>query len=74
MKPRSPKTFAAAVTRIKAVLGESTCAEIVDRSESLIRKWADPDHESQPSLSQAVALDSAYVSSGRGDPPLLQVY
>ncbi len=74
MKLRAPRRFATAVTRIKNALGEEKCAEIVGRSPSLIRKWADPDHQSRPNLPQALALDVAFVEAGRGDPPILSMY
>ena len=74
MKPRTPKSIAGALTRIMAVLGDARCAEIVGRSDSLIRKWADPDHSSQPNLAQALALDLVFVKEGRGDPPILEIY
>lgn len=74
MKPRSPKSFASAVTKIRSKLSESTCAEVVGRSASLVRKWADPDHHSVPNLEQAMLLDQAYVEHGFGKPPLLELY
>jgi len=74
MKLRAPRRFATAVTRIKNALGDEKCAEIVGRSPSLIRKWADPDHPSRPNLPQALALDVAFVQAGHGDPPILGLY
>lgn len=74
MKLRVPKRFATAVTRIKNAIGEEKAAEVVARSPSLIRKWADPDHPSRPNLPQALALDVAYVEGGHGDPPILALY
>lgn len=74
MKPRHPKRFATAMTKVRSHLGEEKCAEIVDRSSSLIRKWADPDHASVPNLQQALLLDRAFVEGGFGKPPLLEVY
>ncbi len=74
MKLRAPKRFATAVTRIKNALGEDVCAKTVDRSMSLVRKWADPDHSSRPNLPQALALDIAYVEAGHGEPPILSMY
>lgn len=74
MKLRAPKRFATAVTRIKNALGEDDCAKAVGRSVSLIRKWADPDHQSRPNLPQALALDVAYVEAGHGEPPILSLY
>ena len=44
------------------------------RSASLVRKWADPDHPSLPSVEQAIALDLAFVKGGHGDPPILELY
>ena len=74
MKPRSPKSFAAAITKVRTALTDEGCAEIVGRSASLIRKWADPDHPSLPSVEQAIALDLAFAKGGHGDPPILELY
>ena len=74
MKPRTPKSFAAALTKIMAALTDERCAEIVGRSDSLIRKWADPDHASLPTLHQAIALDILYAREGHGDPPIFEIY
>lgn len=74
MKDRVPKSFAAALTKIKLALGDERCAALVGRSTSLVRKWADPDHPSLPSASQALVLDVAYSQNGSGDPPILKVY
>lgn len=74
MKLRTPKSFAAAVTKIMAALSDERCAEILGRSDSLIRKWADPDHPSLPTLPQAVILDILYAKEGHGESPILDVY
>ena len=74
MKPRTPKSFVAALTKVMTSLSDDRCAEIVGRSPSLIRKWADPDHPSLPSLYQAMALDIVYTKSGYGEPPILKAY
>ena len=74
MKLRNPKEFAAAVTRIRARLGEDVCAHAVGRSESLVRKWADPGHPSLPGIEQALLLDTAFIAGGHGEPPLLKLY
>lgn len=74
MKPRTPKSFAAAITKIMTSLSDDQCAQIVGRSDSLIRKWADPDHASLPTLHQALALDIVYARQGNGDTPILDVY
>ena len=74
MKLRNPREFSAAITQIRSTLGEATCAEVVGRSTSLIRKWSDPDHPALPSIAQALLLDSAFVAAGHGEPPLAQLY
>jgi len=74
MKVRDPKTFAAAITKVRAALSDDECARVINRSASLVRKWADPDHHSLPSLAHALALDVAYVRAGHGDPPILDIY
>lgn len=74
MKDRVPKSFAAAVTRVKNALGEDECAQLVSRSTSLVRKWADPDHPSLPNAGQALILDVAYSQKGFGDPPIFKIY
>jgi len=40
MKLRTPGTLSSAINEIKTKLSEGKCAELVERSESLIRKWA----------------------------------
>lgn len=74
MKPRHPKEFSSAITKIRGALGEDVCAKIVDRSSSLVRKWADPDHSTYPSVDLAMMLDAAYVRAGHGGPPILELY
>ena len=74
MKLRNPREFAAAMTRIRSALSEKECAGVVGRSESLVRKWCDPDHPSLPNLMQALLLDAAYVQGGHGKPPLFGLY
>ena len=74
MKLRNPKEFSAAITRVRAALGEEGCARAVGRSDSLVRKWADPDHPAVPNLDQALSLDAAYVAAGHGDAPILGLY
>lgn len=74
MKLRNPRDFAAAITQIRSALGETTCAAIVGRSDSLIRKWSDPDQPSLPNIAQALLLDSAFVAAGKGEAPLMKLY
>ena len=74
MKPRDPRAFSAAVTKIRSALSDEVCAKAVGRSTSLIRKWADPDLKNLPNLDQALALDMAYVEAGNAEPPILALY
>lgn len=74
MKLRMPGTLSAALNEIKGKLTERRCAEIVERSESLIRKWADPDDPALPNLRQSLLLDAAYMRAGFGEPPIQSWY
>jgi hypothetical protein len=74
MKPRHPKKFASAVSKIRSALGDDRCAAAVGRSASLVRKWADPDHSSLPNIEQAVLLDTSYIEHEHKKPPLLDLY
>ena len=74
MKLRKPGTLPAAITLIKSKLTEEVCAEIVQRSPSLIRKWADPDDPALPNLRQGLQLDAAYIRAGLGEPPVQAWY
>lgn len=74
MKLRKPGTLSAAITLIKTRLSEDECARIVDRSASLIRKWADPDDSALPNLRQGLLLDAAYIRAGHGEPPVQAWY
>jgi len=74
MKLRTPGTLSAAINEIKRKLTEEKCAEILERSESLIRKWADPDDPALPNLRQSLLLDAAYIQAGFGEPPIQSWY
>lgn len=74
MKPRPLGRFSSAISQIASVLGYPECARIVGRSESLVRKWADPDVDTLPNLRQCLALDAAYVAGGHGNAPLAGLY
>ena len=74
MKLRTPGTLSAAINEIKTKLTEDKCAEIVERSESLIRKWADPDDPALPNLRQCLLLDISYMRAGFGEPPIQNWY
>ena len=74
MKLRTPGTLSAALSEIRGKLSENSCAEIVERSKSLIRKWADPDDPALPNLRQSLLLDAAYMRAGFGEPPIHSWY
>ena len=74
MKPRQPKTFTWAISLVREKLSDKVCAQLVGRSTSLVRKWADPDHFALPNLDQALMLDLAYATAGHGKPPILESY
>lgn len=73
MKRRDPGTFKSALTHIVSRLGAKRAADAVGRSQSLVRKWADPDETSLPNLEQAALLDRAYVEAELGEPPIHNV-
>src|SRR3546814_3634473 len=73
-KRRDPRSFDGAVTRILGVLGDEACSEAVGKSASMVRRWADPDIDAVPNARDMLALDTAYVNAGEGEPPILRVY
>ena len=52
------------------ILGLHAAHEITGVSESLIRKWADPDEEREISFARALALNAACVERNKGNPLL----
>ncbi len=74
MKIRPAWSFEGAVQVIIAELGEDAAADAVDRSQSLIRKWSDPDHPSLPALDLALALDAAFVNATGREGPISAIY
>ena len=75
LKPRYEKNnFARAVSAIRSEVSEAACAEVVGRSTSLVRKWADPDNPAVPNLEQAFALDLLYARTVGKKPPILGLY
>ncbi len=73
IKPRHPVSVAGACTQILGRLGDAA-AVAVNKSDSLIRKWADPDHDSEPTFSQMLDLDAAYVAATGESAPLKRAY
>ena len=72
VKPRHPVTFKGALTRILGQLG-LTASNVVQRSDSLVRAWADPDRIEYPSVENALQLDIA-MRHAFGTAPIFDVY
>jgi len=62
-KIRQPDGFPGAISLIAVTVGWDSCAAAVEKSEGLVRQWADPDQDALPSIAQAVKLDALYVAS-----------
>lgn len=62
-KIRQPDGFAGAIALIAITVGWDSCAAAVEKSEGLVRQWADPDQDALPSVAQAMKLDALYVAS-----------
>ena len=71
---RQPLTFPNAVTRISLLLGYTRMADIVGRSERLVRKWSHPQAKAHPTVAQALALDAAYIEVGGDCAPISETY
>ena len=74
MKPRRALTPYRALHEIADLLGWDGCAAVLDKSESTVRKWADPDTEREISLQAAIRLDAAYMRAGGKCAPLFECY
>lgn len=72
--PRRPTTFARALSIIADLLGWDGCADVLDKSESHVRKLGAPDTEREISLRDAYRLDAAYRRAGGEGAPLLECY
>ena len=65
-KLRHPANLAHAVTAIVEAIGVEVCARAVEKSPRLVYCWADPDHDTKPTLRQGMVLDALWLASGRG--------
>jgi len=74
MKTRAPFSIEAAIVRVFDQIGVQNAAEIVGKSESLLRKASDPDHHYCISIIDAIRLDLEYCARGHGDPPIFVAY
>jgi len=73
-KLRAPLTPYRALTRIADLLGWDGCADLLGKSESQIRKLADPDAGREISYQDAIRLDAAYRRAGGCTAPLMECY
>ena len=72
-KHRAPLTIDAALARIAGQLGDwGRVAQAVDRSESLVRAWGDPERRETIPLPDAVKLDLAYRDAGGDGSPFFE--
>ena len=76
MKPRAPLSTDQALARIAGQLpgGFVEMARILDRSESLVRGWSDPDRRERIPMDDAITLDLAYRAAGGDGSPLFDSY
>lgn len=72
MKPRPPLTIESALDRAAGLIGYAGIAKATGKSESLCRKWADPDCEQQINAKQMLAVDAACMEAS-GEAPLYEV-
>lgn len=74
-KARDPSTFEDAILRIVDRIGWTAAADAVGKGERVVRNWSDPDMDRQPTIDEALALDTAYMAAGGGEPPpMMAVY
>lgn len=72
MKPRQPLTAEWGLERAIALIGIAAAAAAGGKSESLARKWADPDADEQIHLFRAMAIDAACMQA-TGEAPIADV-
>lgn len=72
-KPKSPVTFAGAVSRVVALIGRERAAYAVGKTPGLVYKWEDEDGVSRPNFTQAMQLDAETLRQ-TGRAPLLEYY
>lgn len=72
--PRTPKTFADAMTRVAGLLTWEVCAKLVKRSTRCVRNWSEPACAKRPTVDQALILDAAYQREGGEGAPFREAY
>ncbi|MGB7407177.1 MAG: hypothetical protein WA908_01610 [Pontixanthobacter sp.] len=75
-KRRAPLSIDAALTTVAGQMpgGFAELAGSLDKSESLVRKWADPDTREEISFSAAIAADLIYRAEGGEGAPMFECY
>ncbi len=71
---RDPNSFDQAVKTIIDLLGRPTVARLVERSESAVDAWSNPNVAATPSLEQAKLLDIAFQRGGGTGAPIREAY
>ena len=69
-KMRQPGSIADAISRIIGDMTAEDAGAAIGKSDSLIRKWSDPDTDNWPDSMQILALDVAYTNAGHGNGPI----
>jgi len=72
-KLRNPLSYEHAIQRIMGQFSDAGAGALVNRSDSCIRKWADQDTDSLPTILQAEILDAA-MEAETGETPLWDAY
>ena len=75
-KVRAPLSIDAAITRVAGAFpgGFRDLATLLDRHESTVRAWGDPDKPEQLSFATAITLDIAFQRAGGDGRPLFETY
>ena len=75
-KHRAPLTIDAALARIAGQLegGWYEMGTVTERSQSMVRAWAEPTRREQVPMDAAIALDLAFQASGGIGAPLFETY
>jgi hypothetical protein len=73
-KERQPLTPYRALTKISGLLGWDGCATVIDKKETTLRKYSDPDTGRELSMRDAIRLDAAYRRAGGLGAPLFEAY
>lgn len=76
MKRRAPLSVHAAITRVVGQLPNdwTTASEVTGRQPHLLRKYSDPDRREELPVTDAIALDLAYMAAGGAGSPIFEAY